>query len=438
MPPGSAEILRRMEVLYPEIIDLELSRVERLLEALGRPQDKLPSVIHVAGTNGKGSFIAFLRAILEASGAVVHTFTSPHLVSFHERISLGGAEGTEAISEVQLVELLSRVERANGDAPITFFEITTAAAFLAYAEHKGDFLLLETGLGGRLDATNVVAKPALTAIMPVSLDHAHYLGNSVAAIAGEKAGILKKGAPCILARQDAEALAVFEEHAEALDAPLISAGREWDVYEQHGRLVFQTGDSLLDLPLPRLLGRHQIDNAGAAIAAAHALIGNRASESIIAQGLSNARWPARLQRMCKGSLRAFVHEGTEILLDGGHNPSAAETLALSMADLEDQLPRPLHLICGMMENKDAAGFFAPFKGLAECVICVPVPGSDRGYEEGALSEYAAAQGLKVISAACVSDALALSAAHSKGPVRLLICGSLYLAGHVLDINGTRP
>ncbi|RMF10535.1 MAG: bifunctional folylpolyglutamate synthase/dihydrofolate synthase, partial [Alphaproteobacteria bacterium] len=382
---GSAAILRRMEALHPETIDLGLERVERLLERLDRPQDALPRVVHVAGTNGKGSFIAFLRAILEAAGARVHSFTSPHLVSFHERIALAGAQGCEKISEDALAALLSRVEQANGRAPITFFEITTAAAFLAFAETPADFLLLETGLGGRLDATNVVAQPALTAIMPVSLDHAHYLGDTIAAIAGEKAGILKPGAPCIVARQEPDALHVIEARAEDVGAPVIAAGQAWDVFEQHGRLVFQTGGALLDLPLPQLIGRHQIDNAGAAIAAALELIGTRADESVLAKGLQKAHWPARLQRIHSGALRGFVHEGTELLLDGGHNPAAAKTLACSMADLEERQPRPLHLICGMMENKDAAGFFAQFEGLAEWVACIPIPGRERGQDADALA-----------------------------------------------------
>ncbi|MDH3579781.1 MAG: bifunctional folylpolyglutamate synthase/dihydrofolate synthase [Hyphomicrobiales bacterium] len=431
---NSAEILGRMEALFPEVIDLELTRVERLLETLGRPQDALPPVAHIAGTNGKGSVIAFLRAILEAAGDRVHTFTSPHLVTFHERISLAAEGGARQISEAALTRLLTRVEAANTDHPITFFEITTAAAFLAYAETPADFVLLETGLGGRLDATNVIAEPAVTIIMPVSYDHAHYLGETLSEIATEKAGILKPGVPCVVARQEEEALAAIEARAEAVGAPLILAGRDWDAFEQHGRLVFQTGETLLDLPLPRLLGRHQIDNAGAAIAAARLLLGERAVDAAIATGLTSASWPARLQRLSGGPLDEWAGEGAEILLDGGHNPAAGEVLAHTMAELEEKLPKPLHLVCGMMETKSAAGFFAPFEGLAELVVTIPVPGRDACHDADSLAHAARAQGLNATAANSLKDALAVSAKSATEPVRILICGSLYLAGDVLRLH----
>ncbi len=431
---GSAGILRRLEKLYPEEISLELDRVERLLEALGRPQDRLPPTVHVSGTNGKGSVIAFLKAIIESLNKSAHVFTSPHLITFNERISLAGPSGTRHISEPLLTELLLRVEEANAGEPITFFEITTAAAFLAYAEHQADYLLLETGLGGRLDATNVIDRPALTIIMPVSLDHSHYLGDTLREIAGEKAGILKPGVPCIVARQDREALDAIEDKAESVGAPLIVQGSDWDAFEQHGRLVFQTGEALVDLPLPRLLGRHQIDNAGAAIAAAYALLGARASETALAGGLLSATWPARLQRLNGGALDAHIAPGTELLLDGGHNPAAGEALARSMAELEEMVPRPLHLICGMMETKDAGGFFAPFAGLAEWVVTVPIPGRETGHDREQLAAIARQQGLNATSAENVNEALALSRDFASEPVRVLICGSLYLAGDVLRLQ----
>ncbi len=434
MLPASADILQRLETLYPTSIDLHLGRVERLLEALGRPQDALPPVVHVAGTNGKGSLIAFLKAILEAGGARVHAFTSPHLVRFHERIALAGPHGGVPVSEAALSALLLRVERANAGEPITFFEITTAAALLAFAEQPADFVLLETGLGGRLDATNVVARPALTVITPVSHDHEAYLGTTLAEIAGEKAGILKPDVPCVVAGQEPEALAVIEERAGALNAPLIVQGRQWDAYEQHGRLVFQTDKAVMDLPLPRLLGRHQITNAGAAVAAAKALPEARVDETTLGIGLQTAVWPARLQRLADGALRTLVDDGTEILLDGGHNPAAAVVLARAMADLEERVPLPLHLICGMMRTKDAAGFLAPFRGLAEWVVTVPVPGREKAYAPHDLAQVAAAHGLQAIPRASVSKALELSTSRG-GPVRVLICGSLYLAGHVLELNG---
>jgi len=430
----SAAILRRMERLYPTEISLGLDRVLRLLDALGKPHEALPQVIHIAGTNGKGSVLAYLKAMLEASGKGVHTFTSPHLVRFHERISLAGPNGAQHIAEPVLADLLERVEKANGDEPITFFEITTAAAFLAYAENPADYLVLETGLGGRLDATNVVDHPAMTVIMPISHDHGHYLGDTLAKIAFEKAGILKAGSPGVIARQEREALDAIEARAAEIGAPLIEHGRDWDVYEQHGRLIFQTGDELLDLPTPRLIGRHQIDNAGAAIAALRALPGTPGTDAAIAAGLQNASWPARLQRLGEGPLLAQVRQGSEILLDGGHNPAAGEVLAGTMADLEERLPRPLHLICGMMGNKDAAGFLAPFAGLAEWVITVPIPGRDAAHDPHALADVARAQGLNAATAGSVPEALEMSRGFHKGTVRVLICGSLYLAGDVLRLQ----
>lgn len=432
----SAAILRRMERLYPTEISLGLDRVLRLLEALGSPHKALPQVIHVAGTNGKGSVLAYLKAMLEAAGERVHVFTSPHLVRFHERISLSGPDGARHIAEPVLAALLERVEEANAGEPITFFEITTAAAFLAYAENPADYLLLETGLGGRLDATNVVDCPAATVITPVSHDHAQHLGDTLAKIASEKAGILKPGAPGIIARQETEALEAIEARAAEIGAPLIEQGRDWDAYEQHGRLIFQTGEALIDLPPPRLMGRHQIDNAGTAIAAIRALPDRPGSEAALAAGLQSASWPARLQRLSEGPLLAHVRPGSEILLDGGHNPAAGVALARAMADLEERLPRPLHLICGMMGTKDAIGFLSPFAGLAESVITVPVPGREAAQDPAALAETARAQGLKAMPARSVPEALEMSRSFHKGPVRVLICGSLYLAGDVLKLQGS--
>ncbi len=273
---SSDTLLERLKELHPQSIDLSLGRIERLLAALGHPEQKLPPVVHVAGTNGKGSFLAFTRAIAEALGKRVHVYTSPHLVHFHERIVLAGPHGSAPIAEDLLVDCLARAEAANGGELITLFEITTAAAFLAFAEIPADFLLLETGLGGRLDATNVVAKPILTSITPISIDHVSFLGDTLTEIAGEKAGILKPGVPCVVGRQEQEAFQVIERRAEQVGAPLHVAGRDFDMYEQHGRLVFQTPTRLLDLPLPRLNGRHQIDNAGTAIAASSLLFGDDA------------------------------------------------------------------------------------------------------------------------------------------------------------------
>ncbi|MGE3627397.1 MAG: folylpolyglutamate synthase/dihydrofolate synthase family protein, partial [Hyphomicrobiales bacterium] len=417
--PSSA-LLERMRALYPSLIDLSLGRIERLLDALGRPQDRLPPVLHVAGTNGKGSLTAFTRAIVEGAGLRAHVFTSPHLIRFHERIVLAGPEGARQITESQLSDLLARVETANAGEPITFFEITTAAALLAFADMPADAVILETGLGGRLDATNVVAKPAVTVIMPVSMDHMKHLGGTLAAIAGEKAGILKPGVPCVVARQEPEAMAVIEARAAELGAPLLVEGRDWDCYEQHGRLVYQTASSLIDLPLPRLAGRHQIGNAGAAVTAARILLGPSCTEAALAKGLTSAEWPARLQNLTGGPLNALAHPETEIWLDGGHNPGAGVVLARALAEMEERAPRPLHLVVGMLERKEAQGFLSPFAGLAEWTGTVPVPGSEASYTPQALARTAAAAGLRAEPLSGVEAAVTRSRALSAGPVRLLV------------------
>ena len=427
-------LLDRLKELHPQSIDLSLGRIERLLAALDHPERKLPPVIHVAGTNGKGSLLAFLRAIAEAMGRRVHVYTSPHLVNFHERIVLAGERGSAPIAEEKLLDCLARAEAANNGALITLFEITTAAGLLAFAETPADLLLLETGLGGRLDATNVVEKPLLTAITPISIDHVSFLGETIAAIAGEKAGILKRGVPCVVGRQEAEALDVIERRAAELDAPLFVFGRDFDAYEQQGRLVFQTEARLLDLPLPRLKGRHQIDNAASAIASAGIIFGDTLSAASLEQGLSHAVWPARLERLPEGALYSCVGEGTEIWLDGGHNPAGGKAIAQAVAELEERVPRPVHLIWGMMETKDAHAFVAPFKGLIERVYTVPIPDEANAFDAQALAEIAASEGFEVVAATSVPHALLQSQAALSRPGRVLICGSLYLAGHVLRLH----
>ena len=430
----SLTVLKRFERLHPKAIDLSLDRVMRLLHDLGSPHLRTPPVIHIAGTNGKGSTLAFLRAMFEAGGYRVHAFISPHLRRFHERISLGGPGGTAPIAEEHLIDVLVRAERANAGAPMTFFEITAAAAFLAFAETPGDVLLLETGLGGRLDATNVVEKPLLTIITPISFDHCAYLGNTLQQIAGEKAGILKPGVPCIVARQPDEALRAIAARAAVTGSPLHAAGINWDAFEQHGRLVLQDENALLDLPLPRLIGRHQIDNAGCALAAARRAEGLPLSEADLAAGLAKAVWPGRMERLGPGALYDFTSPGSEIWVDGGHNPAAGEVLARVIADLEERVPCPIHLICGMMATKDAAGFLKHFKGLVEYVVTVPIPGQPNCYAPDALAALARGEGLHAVPAADLESAMAASRALSGGPVRLLITGSLYLAGHVLDAH----
>lgn len=426
-------ILERLERLHPKEIDLSLGRVLRLLEALGNPQEQLTGVIHVAGTNGKGSVVAYLKAMLEAAGKSVHTFTSPHLVRFHERIVVGSLNGGKPISESLLCETLLRTEKANAGEPVTFFEITTAAAFLAFAENPADYVLLETGLGGRLDATNVIEDPALTIITPVSHDHERFLGDDLKGIAFEKAGILKRGVPCIVSRQTPEVLEVIEARAQELDVPLIVQGQSWDAYEQHGRLVFQTESSLLDLPLPQLHGRHQIDNAGTALAASRALWDETIGAPAMAEGLVTARWPARLQNLSGSSLQAHLPDGSELWLDGGHNEAAARVLAHAMAEMEERAPLPLHLVCGMMEGKDASAFFAQFSTLAEWAAVIPVPGKDNCYPAAELANTARRDGIDAEPLDGLVPALEASKARSDGPVRVLVCGSLYLAGAVLAL-----
>lgn len=437
----SDQLLADMKLLHPKLIDLSLGRVERLLAKLGNPHMALPAVVHIAGTNGKGSVTAYLKAMLTAAGKRVHVYTSPHLVRFHERIELATAPGlTQPISEADLVDVLSRTQSVNSGDDITQFEITTAAAFLAFAEHAADFVLLEVGLGGRLDATNVIERPELTVLTPISHDHADKLGNTIQAIASEKAGILKRGARCVVSQQEDEVLDVIARQAARVGAPLIVWGQDYDAYEQRGRLVVQRSDQLLDLPLPALIGRHQIINAGTAVAAALELDGAQIDEHAIERGLVSARWPARMQRIDGGPLPALLRSGSELWLDGGHNPAAGLFLAQSLADLEERSPKPLYLVVGMLGLKDAAGFLGSFRGLARHVVGVPIPGSHEApFSPEALADAARSVSLSAEAGASVEAALKRIDAIDPGPKRVLITGSLYLAGHVLALQeGVEP
>lgn len=430
-----------MKLLHPKLIDLSLGRVERLLAKLGSPHKGLPPVVHIAGTNGKGSVTAYLKAILTAAGLRVHVYTSPHLVRFHERISLARADGvSRPIDEADLVDVLSRTQAVNKGDDITQFEITTAAAFLAFAEHPADVVLLEVGLGGRLDATNVIDQPALTVLTPISLDHADKLGNTIEAIAGEKAGILKRGVPCVVSQQEDAALDVVTQQAARVGARLVVWGQDFDAYEQRGRLVVQRPDELLDLPLPALFGRHQIINAGTAVAAVQELPGFTIEEKAIERGLVSARWPARMQRIDEGPLPSLLRPGSELWLDGGHNPAAGQFIAQSLADLEERAPKPLYLVVGMMGLKDAAGFLGSFRGLARHVVAVPIPGAHEApFTPEALAEVAHSVAIDADAAPSVEAALRRVDALQPGPKRILITGSLYLAGHVLALQeGVEP
>ncbi|HHY50576.1 MAG TPA: bifunctional folylpolyglutamate synthase/dihydrofolate synthase [Alphaproteobacteria bacterium] len=424
-------ILGRLLALHPKLIDLHLERELALLDKLGNPHRRLPPVIHVAGTNGKGSTVAYLRAFLEAAGQRVHVYTSPQLVRFNERIRLAG----RLVSNRELNEALETCEAVNAGQPITYFEITTAAAFLLFSQVPADYLLLEVGLGGRYDATNVVDHPLGTIITPVSIDHVEYLGNTVARIAHEKAGILKRGAPAAIGLQTEEGLGAIEKEARRLGITPIVAGRDFDGCAEHGRMVFQDAHGLIDLPRPALAGPHQIDNATLAIAAArhfHLPVG----EAEIAQGLRTVDWPARLMPLDRGRLVQLLSPGQELWLDGGHNEAGGRVLAEALRELDRKQKRPLVLIMGTFANKDAAGYLGHFGDLPRQVYTVPIPGDRAAWPAHTLADLARSLGLEAEPRRSVAGALRAAAAIPRA--RIVICGSLHLAGHVLDRNGTPP
>ncbi len=420
MNPGSDAILARMMALHPKIIDLTLDRMWRLLDALGNPQNDLPPVIHIAGTNGKGSTQAMIRAGLEGSGHRVHAYTSPHLARFHERIRLAG----DLIEESALTAVLDECYAANEGGNITYFEITTCAAFLAMARTPADYTILEVGLGGRLDATNVIEKPALTIITPVSIDHEQYLGDTLAKIAFEKAGILKRGVPCVVGPQPDEAMQVIEDRAATLGAPLIAQAQHWHACKERERLIFQDETGLLDLPLPALPGAHQIDNAGAALAALRTLKTGSPEAA-----MQNAHWPARLQRLRSGPLTDSAPE-IELWLDGGHNAAAGQALARHLSGLPK---RPTHLICGMLNTKDISGYLTPMAPHIQSLTAVSIPGEAATLPAEETARAARTCGIQAQTAENVQSALTSIAADDPH-ARVLICGSLYLAGMVLRTN----
>lgn len=422
-PPASEDLLARLMSLHPKVIDLSLDRMQVLLDKLGNPERNLPPVIHLAGTNGKGSTQAMIRAGLEAAGKKVHAYTSPHLARFHERIRVAG----ELISEPELAELLAEVERVNAGDPITFFEITTCTGFLAFSRIPADYLLLEVGLGGRFDATNVIAEAALCVITPVSLDHQMYLGDTVGLIATEKAGILKRRTPCIVGPQTAEGLEAIETVAERLHAPLSVANRDWQSWSERGRLIYQDERGLLDLPLPNLPGPHQIENAGAAIAALRQLgFDDTACEAAV----TTAFWPARMQRLRHGPL-VDLAAGAELWLDGGHNPAAGLALAATL----DTLPkRPTHAICGMLNTKDIGGFLRPLAPHLQSLHAVSIPGEQATLPAAETAAAATEAGITAHEAENVTAALREILARDPA-ARVVICGSLYLAGNILRENG---
>ncbi|MCV6595009.1 MAG: bifunctional folylpolyglutamate synthase/dihydrofolate synthase [Silicimonas sp.] len=419
---SSDAVLERMMRLHPKVIDLTLDRMGRCLEAVGQPHQTLPPVIHLAGTNGKGSTQAMIRAGLEAAGQSAHAYTSPHLARFHERIRVAG----KLISEPDLTALLDKVYEANGGETITYFEITTVAAFLAFAETRADWTLLEVGLGGRHDATNVVDEPRLTVITTVDLDHQQFLGETIGDIAYQKAGIIKKGVPVVVGPQHDEGLEVIEAEAAKFHAPVIAHGQQWNAWEERGRMVYQDENGLLDLPLPNLRGPHQIGNAGMAIAALrHLGFGEEAAIGAV----TNAFWPARMQRLKEGPLIDAAPEA-ELWLDGGHNPAAADALVATLATMPK---RPTHLICGMLMTKDVTGYMAPIAEIADSLHAVAIPGEAATLPAEETAKAAESVGISATVAPSVAEALAAIIAEEP-QARVLICGSLYLAGAVLREN----
>ncbi len=423
--PRSEAIIDRLHALHPKLIDLSLGRMRRCLDALGNPERRLPPVVHVAGTNGKGSTCAFLRAIAAAAGLRVHVYTSPHLVRFHERIRLAG----QLVEEDALAAALEQVEHANGGAPITVFEITTAVAFQLFATVPADLLVLEVGLGGRLDATNVVDRPAATAITAIGMDHMDFLGDTPGKIAFEKAGIIKPGTPCATGAQGAEALAAIEAAATGAGAPLLARGRDWQVEPlRGGGLRYADAAGTLDLPPPGLAGPHQADNAGIALAALRAWNPSWLTPRAVAEGIARAEWPARLQRL-SGRLAALLPAGWELWLDGGHNPAAGEALAAHIAAAWTD--RPLHLVIGMKQGKGAEGFLRPLLDHAASLHAVAEPGQHLAMPVEAII---AASGGVARPGPAVGAALAALGAAGGPPARVLVCGSLYLAGEVLKAD----
>jgi len=428
--------------LHPKGFDLSLDRITNLLEKLGNPQDRMPPVIHVAGTNGKGSCAAYCRALLEAQGMSVHVHISPHLVRWHERFRIGRkGEPGRYVEDEALADAVRRVAAANGGAKITVFEMLTAVMFVLFSEHPADAAIVEVGLGGRFDATNVIEKPAVSVIMPIGLDHQAYLGDHIELIAMEKAGIMKPGVPVVVGYQDNEvARAVLINTAERLGCPLAVYGQDFHAYEEHGRMAFQSEAGLMDLPLPRLTGRHQLANAAAALAAV-SMAGFAVSQECAEKAMESVTWPARMQRLSEGHFPTLLPEGSELWLDGGHNPHAAGMIAETLAGMQDRTERPLFLIAGMINTKDATGYFRAFEGMARHVFTVPVTESEAGVDPGKLADDAEAAGLTAQPMKSVEEVLRLLGEgwnRLEPPPRVLIGGSLYLAGAVLRDNGTFP
>ncbi|MDC0196297.1 bifunctional folylpolyglutamate synthase/dihydrofolate synthase [Gammaproteobacteria bacterium] len=421
------DLVQRLNQHHPKIIDLSLDRIFRLLDLLDNPQTSLPPLIHVAGTNGKGSTIAFARSIAEAAGLTVHVYTSPHLVEFNERIRICG----KIIKDQDLIELISEVEDRNGNAPITFFEITTAIAFLAFSRIPSDLVLLETGLGGRLDATNVITRPTVTVLTPISHDHANFLGDNLTVIAKEKAGIMKSGVACITAKQDPLVLEVIKNHAENIAVPLSIENKDWWVAIKGNKLSIMTPDGQINSPLPNLVGPHQIQNAALGIMALAELSDKRINRQAVATGIRNVEWPARMQQITQGPLCTFLPSHWELWLDGGHNPAAGVAIALTLESLKDL---PVHLITGLINTKTPLEFLMPLRKHTKSLTAITIPNVDASFSSDEISTVANEIGFKTKTASSVSKAIKNIVSAEKSPARILICGSLYLAGDILKKN----
>ncbi|MEZ5872965.1 MAG: folylpolyglutamate synthase/dihydrofolate synthase family protein [Nitratireductor sp.] len=436
---SAATLIADLSAIHPKGFDLSLDRITRLLARLGDPHLRIPPTIHVAGTNGKGSTAAFCRAILEAHGKTVHVHTSPHLVNWHERYRLGAPGGGVLVGDAMLEDAIARVARANDGEPITVFEILSAVMFLLFSENPADFCIVEVGLGGRFDATNVIPAPLVSVITNIALDHQAYLGDTVEAIAMEKAGIIKPGHPVAIGPQSEGIDDLLVETAEKRKSPSMASGRDYGFYRQAGRFVYQDDSGLLDLPLPALVGEHQLANAATAIAATR--LGSLAiDDTAYERAMLNVSWPGRMERLKPGRLLADLPPGSEVWIDGGHNPSAGAVIAACIADLDERRPLPVCMLCGMINTKDPAGFLDAFKGLAHKVVTVPVAESEASIPAAQLAETARQCGLDAVSANSLDAGLA-ELAHetaSQGPCRIIICGSLYLVGEVLRENGTSP
>ncbi len=433
--------IERLMALHPKGFDLSLERITRLLKRLGDPQDRLPPVIHIAGTNGKGSAAAFSRALLEAEGKRVHVHTSPHLVRWHERYRMGSPGGGRLVADDVLADAIARVAAANAGETITVFEVLTAVTFVLFAEHPADAAIIEVGLGGRFDATNVIKSPAATVIMPISLDHQAYLGDRVELIAAEKAGIIKSGVPVVIGAQEYDAAQdLLIETAERHGCPLQVYGQDFLAFEENGRMIYQDEEGLMDLTPPRLNGRHQFANAAAAIAAVKAA-GFELSHAAVDRAMGTVEWPGRMQRLPQGRLSGLAPSGAEVWIDGGHNPGAGLVIAEALTEQEEKFPRPLFLISGMINTKDQTGYFHAFHGMARHVYTVPVGASDAGVPNAELATRAAEAGLSAEPVNSVANALMLlrdTWDPAETPPRILIGGSLYLVGAVLAENGTPP